>query len=69
MVRPDIVSDQVVTPAEAAARLGKPASTVRVWIMRYQIEPVGVIKGRNVYDYRELAQIEAKMRRAYGCAA
>lgn len=69
MVRPDIASDQVVTPAEAAARLGKPASTVRVWILRHKVQPIGVIKGRNVYDYHELAQIEAKMRRAYGCAA
>ncbi len=51
-----------VTPSQAAARLDIPAGTVRSWISRRGIKPIGTIGRYNVYDYRELARVEAEMR-------
>lgn len=52
----------VVTPTEAAKIFGVPASTVRSWIRRKQLKPLGAIGRYNRYDYRDLAEIEAEMR-------
>jgi len=58
--RPGIEPEDIVTPSQAAKLLGDiPASTVRTWIQRYGIEPLGKIGRWNVYDYREFAAIEA----------
>ncbi|MEV0994637.1 helix-turn-helix domain-containing protein [Nonomuraea sp. NPDC050202] len=54
----------VVTPTQAAELFGVPASTVRSWIRRHQLEPLGRIGRYNRYDYRELAAIERDMRAA-----
>lgn len=65
--RPGIEPDDVVTPAQAAQLLGVPAGTVRVWIHRYGVEPLaGKPEGCrwNVYDFREIAAIEAALRRS-----
>ena len=56
--------DDLVTPGQAAELLGVPANRVRVWIWRYQIEPLGRVGRWNVYDYREIAAIEARSRLA-----
>ncbi|MDH2424774.1 helix-turn-helix domain-containing protein [Sphaerisporangium sp. TRM90804] len=59
----DIDPSEVVTPSQAAARLGVPASTVRTWISRRDdVQPLGTIGRYNVYDYRVLARVEAEMR-------
>lgn len=50
----------VVTPSTAAKRLGIPAGTVRSWISRYRIEPLGKIGRVNVYNYIDIARIEGK---------
>lgn len=52
----------VVTPTQAAEIFGVPASTVRSWIRRRQLKPLGAIGRYNRYDYRELAEIERDMR-------
>lgn len=52
----------VVTPTEAARIFGVPAATVRSWIHRKQLQPLGRIGRYNRYDYRDLAEIEAEMR-------
>ena len=57
--RPGIEPQDVVTPTQAARLLGIPAETVRTWIRRHGIEPLGVIGRWNVYDYREIAAVEA----------
>lgn len=54
----------VVTPGEAAAIFGVPAGTVRSWISRRGLKPLGRIGRYNRYDYRELAEIERDMRAA-----
>lgn len=60
-IDPDIDPSEVVTPSQAAARFGIPAGTVRSWISRRKIEPLGTIGRYNVYDYRVLARIEYEM--------
>ncbi|MCW2768187.1 MAG: hypothetical protein JWO11_4146 [Nocardioides sp.] len=52
----------VVTPSEAAAVFGIPAATVRSWIRRKNIRPLGKIGPYNRYDYQELAELERDMR-------
>ncbi|GGK61555.1 hypothetical protein Sme01_03320 [Sphaerisporangium melleum] len=61
---PEIAPEDVVTPSQAAARLGVPAGTVRSWISRNRdrVQPIGTIGRYNVYDYRVLARIEVEMR-------
>ena len=54
----------VVTPSQAAGIFGVPASTVRTWIARRKVKPLGRIGRYNRYDYRELAEIERDMRAA-----
>jgi DNA-binding transcriptional MerR regulator len=54
----------VVTPSQAAELFGVPASTVRSWIRRRKVQPLGAIGRYNRYDYRELAEIERDMRAA-----
>jgi hypothetical protein len=58
--RPGIEPGDLVTPAQAGALLGIPASTVRTWIQRYQVERIGMVGRWPVYDYREIAVIEAR---------
>jgi hypothetical protein len=57
--RPGIEPGDIVTPTQAARLLGIPAETVRTWIHRYGIRPLGKIGRWNVYDFREIAAIEA----------
>jgi DNA-binding transcriptional MerR regulator len=57
--RPGIEPEDIVTPSQAARLLGVPASTVRTWIERYGVESLGKIGRWNVYDFREIAAIEA----------
>lgn len=54
----------VVTPSQAAEMFGVPAATVRSWIRRRKLQPLGAIGRYNRYDYRELAEIERDMRAA-----
>ena len=54
----------VVTPSQAAEIFGVPAGTVRSWISRRGLKPLGRIGRYNRYDYRELAEIERDMRAA-----
>lgn len=58
----DIDPSEVVTPTQAAARFGVPPGTVRSWISRRKIKPLGQIGRYNVYDYRDLAKVECEMR-------
>lgn len=58
----DIDPSEVVTPTEAAERLDVPASTIRTWISRSDVRPLGKIGRYNVYDYRDLARLECQMR-------
>lgn len=60
--KPGIEPDDLVTPKRAALLLGVPPGTVWSWISRYGIEPVGKAGRWNVYDYREIAAIEARSR-------
>jgi hypothetical protein len=61
--RPDLHPDDLVTPKQASALLGIPASTVCTWIDRYGIESLGEIAGRRVYDYLDIAAVDARLRR------
>lgn len=63
--RPGLEPDDLVTPTAAAALLRRPASTIRTWIERYGIQPLGRPPGSrwDVYDFRELAAVDARMRR------
>ncbi len=61
-VDPGLDPSDVVTPSQAAKRLDVPPGTVSSWISRKGVEPIGRLGRYNVYDYRELAQIEALMR-------
>ena len=61
--RRDMEPDDLVTPARAAGLLGVPAGTVRQWILRNGIEPLGVIGRWPAYDYNEIAAVDARLRR------
>lgn len=65
--RPGIEPEDIVTPSRAARLLDVPASTVRTWIDRYHLESLGKLGRWNAYDFREIAAIEAGLRR--GAAA
>ncbi|MGI5161408.1 hypothetical protein [Microbispora sp. CA-102843] len=52
----------LVTPSQFGAVCGVPAGTVRSWISRKRIQPVGRIGPYNVYDFLELADLEREMR-------
>lgn len=52
----------IVTPTEFAERLRISPSTVRSWIRRRGLEPLGQRGRYNVYDYRLLAEVERDMR-------
>lgn len=60
--RPGIEPDDVVTPGEAGRRLGVSPRDVSVWIYRYGVEPLGTIGRWKVYDFRDIAAIEAGLR-------
>jgi hypothetical protein len=61
--RPTLEPDDLVTPAQAAALLGVPAGTVWSWIHRYEIRPLGKLGQWNVYDYNDIAAVDARLRR------
>lgn len=61
-IDPDIDPSEVVTPSQAAERFGVPAGTVRSWISRSNVKPLGKIGRYNVYDHRDLARLECQMR-------
>lgn len=61
--RPTLEPDDLVTPARAADLLGVEANLVRVWIHRYGIEPLGTLGRWPVYDYNEIAAVDAALRR------
>lgn len=52
----------IVTPTQAAHLFGVPPSTVRSWIHRRRIQPLGRIGRYNVYDLQTLAEVERDMR-------
>jgi hypothetical protein len=66
--RPTLEPDDLVTPTKAAELLGVPAATVRSWIHRSEdilgrkIEPLGTVGRWPVYDFNEIAAIDAIMR-------
>jgi DNA-binding transcriptional MerR regulator len=60
--RPGLEAEDIVLPTAAARRLGVPASTIRTWIHRYGVEPLGTIGRWQVYDFRDIAVIEAGLR-------
>lgn len=61
--RPGLEADDLVTPSQAAALLRVPANRVRVWIHRYGVKPLGQLGRWPAYDYREIAAIDAALRR------
>jgi Helix-turn-helix domain len=61
--RPTLQPDDLVTPAQAAELLGVEPNLVRVWIHRHGIEPLGTVGRWRVYDYNEIAAIDASLRR------
>jgi transposase-like protein len=62
--RATLEAEDLVTPTQAARLLGVPASTVRTWIERHRVERLGWSGRWPVYDYNELAAIEAEHRTA-----
>lgn len=61
--RPTLEPDDLVTPARAAELLGVDANLVRVWIHRHRIEPLGSLGRWPVYDFNDIAAVDAAMRR------
>ena len=61
--RPTLEADDLVTPAQAAELLGVKPGTVRQWILRNGIEPLGTPGRWPVYDYNEIAAVDAALRR------
>jgi hypothetical protein len=57
---PDV---EPATVADAAARLRKRPGTIRCWATRYDARKLGTVKGRTVYDYADLATIDACIHR------
>jgi hypothetical protein len=55
--------DDLMTPVQISRTLDVPASTVRTWIDRYGIEPLGTLGRWPAYDYDEIAAIDAALRR------
>ena len=62
-LRPDMEPDDLVTPAQAARLLGVPLGTVRSWISRNGIRPLGAIGRWPAYDYNDVAAVDAALRR------
>jgi hypothetical protein len=60
--RPTLEPDDLVTPAAAGRLLGIPASTVRTWIERYEIERLGFLGRWPAYDFNAIAAVQAKRR-------
>lgn len=58
----------VVTPSQAAKHFGVKAPTLRQWIHRKGVRPLGKIGRYNVYDFAELAAIEREMSHALPAA-
>ncbi len=67
--RPALEPDDLVTPARAGSLLGVPPSTVRTWISRYGLEPLGCLGRWPAYDYRDIAAVDARLRRKRETAA
>jgi hypothetical protein len=61
--RPTLEPDDLVTPTRAGLLLGVPASTVRTWIERNGIPQLGALGRWPVYDYNEIAAVDARLRR------
>jgi len=61
--RPTLHPDDLVTPAQAGAKLAVPPSTVRTWIERYHIERLGTLGRWPVYDFNAIAEVQARRRR------
>ena len=55
--------DDLVTPSQAGRLLGVDPNLVRVWIHRHGIEPLGTVGRWQVYDYNEIAAVDAALRR------
>lgn len=62
--RVTLEADDLVTPSQAARLLGVPPATVRSWIRRYGIEPLGPLGRWPAYDFNDIAAVQARMRRA-----
>ena len=61
--RPTLEPDDLVTPAQAARILGVALPTVRSWIHRNGIEPLGTLGRWPAYDFNEIAAVDAALRR------
>lgn len=67
--RATLEPDDLVTPARGAELLGVDPSTLRTWIQRSQdilgrkVEPLGTLGRWPVYDFNDLAALDAEMRR------
>lgn len=61
--RPTLEPEDIMTPAQIGRVLGIPASTVSTWIHRYGIEPLGKLGRWDVYDYNDIAAVDARLRR------
>jgi hypothetical protein len=61
--RPTLHPDDLVTPTRAGQQLGVKPSTVRTWIERYGIEPLGHLGRWPAYDFNDIAAVQAKRRR------
>lgn len=66
--RPTLEPGDLVTPTAFGRTIGVPASTVRTWIQRSteilgrKVEPLGTLGRWPVYDYNDLAALDATMR-------
>lgn len=61
--RPTLEADDLVTPTQAGRLLGIPGGTVRQWILRYHLEPLGTLGRWPAYDYNDIAAVDARLRR------
>lgn len=68
-LRPDMEPGDLVTPARAARTFGVPLATMRSWIRRSEsiigrkAESLGMLGRWPAYDYEDLADLDAEMRR------